>query len=97
MCEGYACLCKLVDGFLMHYQGFSSVLLDGSTLSLPSLHVWKVAANSAIDTQIQVLMVYVHTCMYQRGLFGSQWYHHHPVQGKHYLNTARSYIAAPRV
>ena len=43
---------------------FSSVLLDGSTLSSLSLHVWKVAANSAIDTQIQVLVVYVHTCMY---------------------------------
>ena len=28
---------------------FSSVLLDGSTLSSSPLHVWKVVANSAID------------------------------------------------
>ena len=45
----------------MLYQDFSSVLLDGSTLSSPSLHVWKVTANSAIDEQIQVLVVYIHT------------------------------------
>ena len=42
--------------------------IDGSTLSSPSVHVWKVAANSAIDVQIQVLVVYVHTYMCQRGL-----------------------------
>ena len=28
-----------------------------------SLHVWKVAANSAIDAQIQALVVYVYTYM----------------------------------
>ena len=61
----------------MHYQGFSSVLLDGSTLSSPSLHVQKVGANSAIDAQIEVLMVYIRTYMYQRDLFVTHWYHHH--------------------
>ena len=52
-----------------------------------SLDVCKLAAF--FDAQIKVLAVYVHTYMYQRGLFGTHWYHHHPVlQGKHYLSTA---------
>ena len=75
-----------VDEFLMHYhmRGISTVRWQHTV----SLHVWKVAANSAIDAQIEVLMVYVHTYIYQSGLFGTHWYHHHPVlQGKHYLNT----------
>ena len=64
-------------GSLCIIRGFLSVLLDGSTLSSPSLHVGKVAANSAVDAQIQVLVVYVHTYTYQRGLFGTHWYHYH--------------------
>ena len=51
----------------MHYhlggvsRQYCYKIIDGSTLSSLSLHVGKVAANSAIDAQIQVLVVYVHT------------------------------------
>ena len=81
------------DGFLMQYhlRGVSHqyCCTDGSMLSSPSLHVWKVAANSVIDAQIQVLVVCVHTYIYHIGLFGTHWYHHHPVlQRKHYFNAA---------
>ena len=63
------------------------ILVDGSTLSSPSLHIWKVVASSAMDAQIQVLVVYIQTYRYQNGLFGTHWYLQHPVIQEKYSYT----------